>query len=270
MSVNSRGSGRGGDIQIQTKGMMLDNKAVLSAETVSNAGGGIKLGIKDVLLLRHNSIISTTAGTAGTTKANGAGGDINIKASFIVAPWLENSDIKANAFNGEGGRISLSTNKIYGMIIRDRANLIKELGTTDPSKLDPIYLPSNDITAISQNNPTLNGSVEVSQLSVDPTRGLNSEPLLPQKPNVSEDCGLQNQAKASRITSSGRGGITPTPIDSLTGSIIWQDPNQPIASSSIPESPIAIAQGWVQKSNGNILLVGTSSPASPTPACHVR
>ena len=157
------------------------------------------------------------------------------------------------------------------MFVRSRSDLIRLLGSSDPKDLDPIRLGTSDISAISQNNPTLNGSVAVSQLAVDPTRGLNAEPSRPQNPNVAEDCGSQNQSKGSRVTSSGRGGITPTPSDSLTGSMIWQDPNQPIASSPPPEEKsLPIAQGWVQKSNGNILLIGTSSPTSPTPACHVR
>lgn len=270
ISATSLGSGAGGNIQIQSKNISLENRAFLSAETTSNSGGGIALDIGNILLMRRGSSISTTAGTAGTSGAIGKGGDININARFIIAPPYENSDIKANAFNGEGGRVNINSEKVFGMFIRSRSDLIRLLGSSDPKDLDPIRLSTSDITAISQNNPTLNGSVEVSQLEVDPTRGLNAEPLRPQKPNVSEDCGSQNQSRGSRVTSSGRGGITPTPSDSLTGSMIWQDPNQPIASSLPAENTITIAQGWVQKSNGTVLLVGSKSPSSTTPACHVR
>ena len=271
ITVGSQGVGEAGVLEINARALQLDNYSFLSAETASNAGGNISLDILGSVIMKRNSVISTTAGVLGTNNAIGKGGDININARFIIAPPYENSDIKANAFNGEGGRVNINAEKVFGMFVRSRSDLIRLLGSSDPKDLDPIRLGTSDITAISQNNPTLNGSVAVSQLAVDPTRGLNAEPLRPQKPNVAEDCGSQNQSKESRVTSSGKGGITPTPSDSLTGSMIWQDPNQPIASSPPPEErSLPIAQGWVQKSNGNILLVGTSFPTSPTPACHVR
>ena len=272
INVNSLGSGTGGNLIINARNLNLSNKGFISSETDRANGGNLNLNIDKILLLRKNSTISTSAGTSRTSDALGKGGDIDIVSRFIIAPSYENSDIKANAFNGEGGTVNINAEKIFGMSVRSRDDLIRLLGSNNPKDLDPIRLSTNDVTAISQNNPILNGSVEVSQLSVDPTRGLNAESLLPQRPNVSEDCGLQNQAKASRITSSGRGGITPTPIDSLTGSMIWQDPNQTIATAipSPPENTLPIAQGWIQKSNGNVLLVGGNTPSSPTPTCHVH
>ena len=272
ISVNSRGSGAGGNLDVNARSLTLNNNAFLSSETDRANGGNLNLNVDGVLLLRRNSVISTSAGTVENASAVGKGGNLNINARFIVAPPYENSDIKANAFNGEGGTVNINSEKVFGMSVRSRSDLIRLLGSSDPKDLDPIRLGTSDITAISQNNPTLNGSVAVSQLEVDPTRGLNAEPLRPQKPNVSEDCGSQNQAKGSRVTSSGRGGITPTPNDSLTGSIIWQDPNQPIATAipSPPENTLPIAQGWIQNSNGTILLIGSTAPISPTATCQVR
>ena len=281
IAVNSGSSdvdaGDAGNLIINSGILTLDRNASLKATSENGKGGDISLNLDKYLLLRRNSLISTSAGANNQGTADG--GNIAINTQFIIAPPWENSDIAANAFGGTGGKVNINAEKIFGMFVRSRSDLIRLLGSTNPKDLDPIRLGTSDITAISQNNPTLNGSVAVSQLEVDPTRGLNAEPLRPQKPNVAEDCGSQNQTKGSRVTSSGRGGITPTPGDSLTGSTIWQDPNQPlatppgrgIASSPPPEeTSLPIAQGWVQKSNGNILLVGTSSPTSPTPACHVR
>lgn len=272
ISVNSRGSGAGGNLDVNAKSLTLSNSAFLSSETDRANGGNLNLNVDGVLLLRRNSVISTSAGTAANASAVGKSGDIDIKARFVIAPSYENSDIKANAFNGEGGTVNINSEKVFGMFVRSRNDLIRLLGSSDPKDLDPIRLGTSDITAISQNNPTLNGSVEVSQLEVDPTRGLNAEPLRPQKPNVSEDCGSQNQAKGSRVTSSGRGGITPTPSDSLTGSMIWQDPKQSIATAIPlpPENTLPIAQGWIQNSNGTVLLIGSTAPISPTATCQVR
>ncbi|HEY9833030.1 MAG TPA: filamentous hemagglutinin N-terminal domain-containing protein, partial [Stenomitos sp.] len=117
VAVDSQGTGKGGNIQIQTDILTLNNQASISAETASNSGGDITLQVQDLLLMRHGSRISTTAGTA---QAGGDGGNIAIDAQFIVAVPRENSDITANAFTGQGGNINITTQGIYGLQFRPR------------------------------------------------------------------------------------------------------------------------------------------------------
>lgn len=114
VAVNSQGSGKGGNIQIQAGTLKLDNKAFISGETVSNQGGDINLSINDLLLLRRNSKISTSAGTAQT---GGDGGNITINTpnGFIVAFPKENSDIAANAFEGSGGRVDITAFNLFNI-----------------------------------------------------------------------------------------------------------------------------------------------------------
>ncbi len=272
ISVNSRGNGAGGNLDINAKSLTLNNNAFLSSETDRTNGGNLNLNVDGTLLLRRNSVISTSAGTAANASAVGKGGDLNINARFIVAPPYENSDIKANAFSGNGGTVNINTQKAFGIRTRSRDDLIRLLNTTDPNQLDPDQLPTSDITAISQNNPTLSGTVALAELSVDPTRGLEADPLIPTNPAVSEDCASQNQPQGSRVISSGRGGITPTPSDPLTGSAIWQESDSRRVTRSIspPESILPIAQGWASKDSQTVVLVGKNTPKTTNIACHAR
>ncbi|HBY80375.1 MAG TPA: hypothetical protein DEG47_25945, partial [Cyanobacteria bacterium UBA11148] len=97
VAVNSKGSGMGGDIEINADSVTLDQDAKISAETASSTGGDITLRVPDVVVLRQRSQISTTA---GTDDAGGNGGNITINTGFIAAVSEENSDITANAFEG--------------------------------------------------------------------------------------------------------------------------------------------------------------------------
>lgn len=143
IAVNSAGTGRGGNIRIQGRSLALDNQALLTAETVSSAGGNINIQLGGVLALRGNSQISSTAGTAN---AGGDGGNITIDSPVVVATADENNDITANAFTGRGGRVTITTNGIFGLIPRSRLELETLLGTTDPTQLNPASLSTSDIT----------------------------------------------------------------------------------------------------------------------------
>lgn len=72
ISVDSQGEGIGGDIELSAGFLTLD-KGTISAETRSNTGGNITLNLQDLLLLRNNSQISTTA---GNQEFGGDGGNI--------------------------------------------------------------------------------------------------------------------------------------------------------------------------------------------------
>jgi len=112
IGVNSQGTGKGGDIKIEVGTLNLDNNAFINAATASSQGGDITLQIKDLLFMRHNSNITATA---GTDQSGGNGGNINMNSPFIVALPNENSDITANAYQGNGGKINIKTNAIFGL-----------------------------------------------------------------------------------------------------------------------------------------------------------
>ncbi|MCU0534758.1 MAG: filamentous hemagglutinin N-terminal domain-containing protein [Hydrococcus sp. Prado102] len=192
ISVNSQGKGTGGEVRLQADSLTLDNGSI-SAETVSTDGGNITLNVQDLLFLRNSSQISTTAGTA---EAGGDGGRIFLDAGSIVAVPDENSDITANAFLGDGGRVVIKTDSIFGIDFRQQLT------------------PLSDITASS--TAGRQGVVIINTSGIEPTQGL--ENLTEERINVevAQGCQVGGTAKG-RISfyNVGRGGLPPSPDDLL-------------------------------------------------------
>ena len=262
IAVGSLGSGIGGNIAISANYLSLLNGSSITASTASTNGGNITLNIPSILLLRYASDITTTAGTAG---AGGNGGNISIKAGFIVGVKGENSDIFANAFTGNGGNITITTNGIYGL------------------KFRPNLTPFSDITASSQFG--LQGNVLVTSPELDPSRGLTTLPidLIDPSKQVSQSCAVGGKLsnRENRFTISGKGGLPKNPSDELFStqslvelaelvpsnknqiSVIEQKMEQ---KQDIPkESPKSIVEANLiaRNSNGSLRLISTSNPLSP-------
>ena len=94
-----------GDLAIRGQNVRIENGSTLSAESATVDGGNIVLDLDQLLLLRDASLITATAGTA---QSGGDGGNVNITAPFVVAIPTENSDIVANAFEGDGVRVRIT------------------------------------------------------------------------------------------------------------------------------------------------------------------
>ena len=212
-----------GAINVTARSILLDNGQITS-NSESGQGGNIRLQVRDLLSMRHNSKISTNSGKLGT---GGDGGNITIDApdGLVFAAPLENSDITANAFFGSGGKITINADSIFGFVQRDRADLVRLLQTEDPEKLDPKYLPTNDITAFSQQNPSLSGVVQINSPDVDPSKGLVELPVntVDAQDKIVAGCNsVQRIARASFITT-GRGGIASSPTDALISDAVLTD-----------------------------------------------
>jgi large exoprotein involved in heme utilization and adhesion len=259
VAVDSKGTGEGGNIQIQTGSFSL-KKASISAETASNTGGNITLQVQDLLLMRDGSRISTTAGTA---QAGGDGGDITIDTDFIVGVPRENSDITANAFTGRGGNINITTQGIYGLQFRPRLT------------------PLSDITASSQFG--VNGVVTINTPDVDPSRGLAELPVEPVNVEVAQGCQRGGTQASVAFYNTGRGGLAPNPYEPLTSSGIWEDvpaPTQRTASSASTDSVAALsatspnkiveAQGWLMNEKGQVVLVAQMPTSHSQGRCRLR
>jgi filamentous hemagglutinin family protein len=258
LSVDSQGSGQGGDIVLQANRLQLEDRARLTAETTSANGGNLTLDVRDLILLRRNSLISTTAGTAA---AGGNGGNIFINTSFIVGVLSENSDIRANAFTGTGGKISISAFGIYGL------------------KFQPKSTPFSDITASSQFG--INGQVLLDLPNLDPAQGLaKSPPMVEPIANITVGCAADSRQRTrnNRFVIVGRGGLPLNPNEMFSGDRTLAEPIDAIANrsqadnqSSIDSQPRSItdrtaiieAQGLVQDENGTIFLI--AQPIKTTP-----
>ena len=260
ISVDSKGTGEGGAITLATNKLSLDNKSSITAETTSGKGGNITIDAKDTVFLRRQSLLSTTA---GTQNAGGDGGNIIITSPFVVAVLGENSDIRANAFTGKGGNISITANQVFG--------LRQQLQDT----------PFSDITASSALG--INGTININNLSLDPSQGLQALNLTPVDPSklIAQGCnsGRRVVEGQSRFVVLGRGGFSSSPDDPFSGMGVLNDLGNLVPSSmtvvpsvtqQIPLPPIAAspieigeAQGFAKDSQGNVYLV-SQSMGSPT------
>ncbi len=248
VEVNSLGSGAAGDIRIQAASVRLANGGRLVADTQTVDGGSIFLSGLDQLVLRDRSSISTNAGTTG---AGGDGGNIAVDADFIVAIPTENSDITANAFQGNGGRVDVTTQGLFGIAPR------------------PFITPLSDITASSERG--IQGTVAIATPDVDPSRGLADLPtdIADVTQQIAQNCSDQgsNASGTSEFVITGRGGLPPNPNellgsgDVLTSFVSVDDPTETSdrpssRSEAIPPSPLPIeAQGWVTGADGAVTLV---------------
>jgi filamentous hemagglutinin family protein len=240
--VSSQGKGNAGNLEIKAESIRLDNQGQILAETASGNGGNIRLQSQDLLLLRRNSKISTTAGTA---QAGGDGGNIRIDTPFIVAFPSENSDITANAFTGRGGRVTIDAQGIFG------------------TQFQPQLTSQSDITASSDFG--LSGVVEINTPDFDPSKEQIKLPT-----EVVDVTGLINQnlctvGQGSQFIVTGRGGLPNSPRDLLNAEPGWEDwriaQETVSATSTQGDRPqpnnsqkIVEAQGWTIAANGKIIL----------------
>ncbi|MEL6166167.1 MAG: S-layer family protein, partial [Cyanobacteria bacterium J06628_3] len=250
--------GNAGKLKITADSILLDNQGKLISETESANGGNINLQLQDLLLLRRNSQISTNA---GKSQQIGDGGNININIpnGFIVALPEENSDITANAFTGSGGRVDINANGIFGIQPRSRDELIKLLASNNPSEINPQELLTSDITAISQQNPNLNGTLSIIATDVEPTRELVELPEIPVDTKVSQVCRF-TRGNQSEFVFTRRGGLPSLPSEALRSDsgldVGWIDGERESRGS----------RGWVIK----ICFLVSLSLSRPTPYPSVR
>lgn len=260
ITVSSRDLGSAGNLLIAAPSVVLDNGEI-TAQTNSGDGGNINLQVEDVLLLRNGSELSSTAGSART---GGDGGDILIAAGFIAAIAQENSDITANAFNGQGGSISVNTQGVLG--IKNRSQLTFESDITASSELG-----QNGVVII--NNP------EIPPRSEDVALPINlPSPLEPVGQSL---CSNED----SEFTVSGTGGLPVSPYNTLNGSPTWEDwyiseenpvlnhsenaPKTTALSIEPAENTLQEAQRWGLDTSGNVVIsldttLSSTTQSSPT------
>jgi filamentous hemagglutinin family protein len=247
VTVSALGGGDAGNLEIKADEILLDREGKLIAQTKSGNGGNINLDVQNLLLLRNNSQISTTAGT--DTAGGGNGGNINIDnpQGFIVAVPRENSDITANAYTGTGGDVNINAFEVYGIQFR----------------LKPTEL--SDITASSDYGDA--GTVEINTSNLDPNRGLINLPNQPLELKLSQVCQAVRGRNQNSFTITGRSGLPANPIESLSADTVVTDwitldkvketrSSLPVIPNPAPES-IVEATGWVLNSQGEVILTAS-------------
>ncbi|MDJ0899018.1 MAG: filamentous hemagglutinin N-terminal domain-containing protein [Xenococcus sp. MO_188.B8] len=257
ISVQSEGQGNSGALSIKANSLALENGASLLASTPVGTGGNIHLQLTEDLTLRDNSFISARA----LENANGGNVTINADHGSIVAFPNQNNDIIANAEQGNGGKINITTLAIFGL---------EERSSTPPNQ-------TNDIDASSEFG--LQGDIAVNTPEVDPTSGLIE---LPETVGDATDQISQNpceQGVGSEFIITGKGGLPPNPNEILNSDEEQVGLVEPVplrrgdgetgrqgdgeigrrgdGETGRPETPTpeaVPAQGWIFTDTGEVML----------------
>jgi large exoprotein involved in heme utilization and adhesion len=236
VSVNSQGSENVANIWVNADSVLLNRGAITATSLLGSQGGDIKLQVRNDIVLRNGSQISTRAGTQDT--GGGNGGNIAIDTGVLAV--VENSNINADAFSGAGGNIRINTRGIF-------------------------VFPGSFISASSTLG--VNGVVEVNWVGVNPSNGLVELPENPTDPSnqITTGCAAD---RGNQFVITGRGGLPEDPSQTLRGRTVWQDlrpveergeqgKRQTRGESAIANlgTPIVEAQGWMINAKGQVELV---------------
>jgi large exoprotein involved in heme utilization and adhesion len=105
ISAESTGTGNAGNVTITTQDSFLSTHGSVVTRATQADGGNIQITAANFLRLRDSAITAEVGGGAQTT-----GGNITIDPQFIV---LQNSQIRATAFEGRGGNIRLQAQQAF-------------------------------------------------------------------------------------------------------------------------------------------------------------
>jgi large exoprotein involved in heme utilization and adhesion len=186
-----------------------------------------------------------------------------------------NSDITANAKSAAGGRVNVNVPNILGFAAASREQVKSRLGLSDDEfaalQVTPTSrLPTSDIAAISQSSgPALQGTVTFSASGVNPAQGLVELPQNIFDPAALIAANPCTKGIESAFTVTGKGGVPPSPNDTLSSARsrwTWVEeagssPTDKVrdvtdqAQKEIPHREVVPARGWVVNTQGEVMLV---------------
>ena len=273
VSVLSNGRGAAGSINVVADSIALNTKATIDATTESGIGGNINLLARDIQL-GNNSRITTDARA-------GEGGNITLNSDILVG--RNNSDITANARSAEGGRVNINVPNILGFAAASREQVKGRLGLSDAQLADAdlevsltSLLNSSDIAAISQSSgPALQGTVTFSASGVNPVQGLVDLPQNVVNPAALIAANPCTKGAESAFTVTGKGGVPPSPDDTLSSARspwTWVEAEGSSATDNVRDltdvsdrgkneeweiraREVVAARGWVVNARGEVTLV---------------
>lgn len=248
VSVVNDGEGDGGELKIDAKTVVLNNQGSISAATKSGVGGNITL-------MADNFFLQGQSTTTVTAEGKGKGGNITIAGNNLIA--LEQSKITANANEGTGGNIKISSRGIYSICAECQITASSGVGFDGVINIETVQ-PNSQFQIID----------------------------LPQQPRqvgetVTVGCRDTRQANLSQLAVIGRGGLPPRPLGVLSSKSLF-DFNTPdssleksatSATNSVDKLPPP-ARGWYQNNQGKVVLsafaptTSIDNPAIARVNCH--
>ena len=249
--------GQAGNLTITTAKNLRLNRGSITAVTGRSgveSGANIFLNVGENLFLA--SLISANA------NGDADGGNVTIDARFVIASFPSippGSDIIANAQRGDGGRIAITADGIFGIEFREFLTFL------------------NDITASSESGAA--GIVTLNTPNVDPSRGVTelAQPVDPSN-QIVRVCIPTEEGTSAEFTVTGRGGLPASPSDVLSRDTVLEDlgtlatsPQPSDQTEEIsnppapPTAPLVEAEGWVVAKNGDIIFTSKAASESPQP-----
>ena len=237
--INSRSQqqGNAGNIDITASFVKLEDKAKIIAETDSGEGGNIVLNISNQLLLRKESKISTTA---GLIDSGGNGGNITLNAAnaFIIAVVRENSDIAANAFIGNGGRVNIVSRGIFGLKFQPK-----------PTEFSDITASSTFGISGTVNLNTPDNSGIQNGLNQLPKSAIDTEKL------VSQTCIVRQNQPTGTFYILGKTNLPQRPGDLIPSNYSTQETQTQTANRPWQKGdPIVEPTGFYKLANGRLVM----------------
>lgn len=237
VNVSAIGAGEAGTLNINAQEVTLSNGS-LTAETRTGDRGNIVIQEGNTLLLRNNSQITTNATEEAT------GGDITITSDTVAL--LESSDITANAVEGRGGNIQITTQGLFQDI-------------------------DSEITATSELG--IDGTVRIDELNANSAQGLEELPteVIDVARLVAQN--LCKQDEGSEFILTGRGGLAPSPSQTRSSRISkvnlvepapflnneQQDEAKQVETIQNIKEVIVEAHSWIVNERGNVELVASKT-----------
>ncbi|MEL6554760.1 MAG: CHAT domain-containing protein [Cyanobacteria bacterium J06621_11] len=266
ISVRSTTAGAAGNITANTDNLILDN-GIINAETIEGDNANIDLTVRESASLLNGSQITTNASGSATggnlriaapnlillsnqsalsaenSGGTGNGGNITLDSELFVAAPNGANRVIANAFEGDGGNIDLTTMSLLGDAFLD-ISASSELG--------------------------LDGQVEINSVDLNPVEALVPLPenLVNTEDQIADACAIDEQAR-SQFVSTRRGGLPPLPTSLPTGLTLLSDLGTGLGASdaqtrAIPSGAVQIdgnkipipqeAQRWTVSANGQVQL----------------
>jgi filamentous hemagglutinin family protein len=244
LNASTEGTGSAGDIILTSNSIDLNRSAIISRST-SSTGGNINIDVNDYFLLQNNSNVATSSDSIGK---NGNGGNININSPLIIT-LPGNNDITANAYQGKGGQVKITTQGLFGIQYRPQDSPL-----------------TNDITASSTFGQS--GNVNITTPSTDPGKDKGELPVVTSDASkqISQACGASQRDNKFYIT--GRGGLPPNASEPLESEELWQDARaqqaKPATTAQQPAQLAPPAIGWVFEKDGTVRLIAAQTAGGVT------
>ena len=169
-------SGQGGNIEINTFRLQIENQSDITAEAENQGGGGnVNINATNITAKKNSDISANAEG--------GDGGNVTVDAETLLG--LNNSDITANAVEGDGGNINITATSILGFEER------------------PELTPNSDITASSEFG--VDGTVTINSPETNAEEDVQVSAKKPETPLTPLELVKGCQLPEGILTTRGRG-----------------------------------------------------------------